>query len=204
MLKVLLVGVMVFYSGFFSTLAQAKSIVVLGDSISASYGFEVQHGWVALLEKKITTSHPDYTIINASISGDTTAGGLARLPDLLSKYQPEIVLLELGANDGLRGMSLKIMKKNLSKIIMQVKKSGAQVLLLSMRIPSNYGKRYTDMFYNSYQKVADKHNIPVVPFILEGVALDRSQMQSDGLHPNEKAQPIIANHIAPYLGSLME
>lgn len=203
MLKVLLVGVMVFYSGFFSTLAQAKSIVVLGDSISASYGFEVQHGWVALLEKKLTTSHPDYTIINASISGDTTAGGLARLPDLLSKYQPEIVLLELGANDGLRGMSLKIMQKNLSRIIMQVKESGAQVLLLSMRIPSNYGKRYTDMFYNSYQKVADKHNIPVVPFILEDVALDRSQMQSDGLHPNEKAQPIIANHIAPYLLTIL-
>lgn len=199
MLKFLLVGVMV----FFSTLTQAKSIVVLGDSISASYGFEVQHGWVALLEQKLKSSHPDYTMVNASISGDTTAGGLARLPLLLKQYQPEIILLELGANDGLRGMSLKAMQKNLSAIIKQSQKSGARVLLLSMRIPSNYGKRYTDMFYNSYQKVANKQKISVVPFILEGVALDKSQMQSDGLHPNEKAQPIIANHIAPYLLPLL-
>jgi len=199
MLKVLLVGMMV----FFSTLTQAKSIVVLGDSISASYGFEVQHGWVALLEQKLKSSHPDYTMINASISGDTTAGGLARLPLLLKQYQPEIILLELGANDGLRGMSLKAMQKNLSAIIKQSQKSGVRVLLLSMRIPSNYGKRYTDMFYNSYQKIAKKQNIPVVPFILEGVALDKSQMQQDGLHPNEKAQPIIANHIAPYLLPLL-
>ncbi|NOQ12851.1 MAG: arylesterase [Methyloprofundus sp.] len=199
MLKFLLVGMMV----FFSTLTQAKSIVVLGDSISASYGFEVQHGWVALLEKKIKSSHPDYTMINVSISGDTTAGGLARLPRLLKQYQPEIVLVELGANDGLRGMSLKAMQKNLSAIIKQSQKSGARVLLLSMRIPSNYGKRYTDIFYNSYQKVASKHKISVVPFILEDVALDKSQMQADGLHPNEKAQPIIANHIAPYLLPLL-
>ena len=199
MLKVLLIGMMV----FFSTLTQAKSIVVLGDSISASYGFEVQHGWVTLLEQKLKSSHPDYTMINASISGDTTAGGLARLPLLLKQYQPEIILLELGANDGLRGMSLKVMQKNLSAIIKQSQKSGVRVLLLSMRIPSNYGKRYTDMFYNSYQKIAKKHNIPVVPFILEGVALDKSQMQQDGLHPNEKAQPIIANHIAPYLLPLL-
>ena len=199
MLKFLLVGIMI----FFSTLIQAKSIVVLGDSISASYGFEVQHGWVALLEQKIKSSHPDYTMINASISGDTTAGGLARLPRLLKQYQPEIVLVELGANDGLRGMSLKAMQKNLSAIIKQSQKSGARVLLLSMRIPSNYGKRYTDMFYNSYQKVASKHKISVVPFILEDVALDKSQMQQDGLHPNEKAQPIIANHIAPYLLPLL-
>ena len=203
MLKFFLVGVIVFFSIFFSTLIQAKSIVVLGDSISASYGFEVQHGWVALLEQKLKSSHPDYTMVNASISGDTTAGGLARLPLLLKQYKPEIILLELGANDGLRGMSLKVMQQNLSAIIKQSLKSGARVLLLSMRIPSNYGKRYTDMFYNSYQKVASKHKISVVPFILEDVALDKSQLQSDGLHPNEKAQPIIANHIAPYLLPLL-
>lgn len=203
MLKFILIGVVVCFSTVFSTLSQAKSIVVLGDSISASYGFKVQHGWVYLLEQKLQSSHPDYTIYNASISGDTTAGGLARLPQLLKRYQPEVVLLELGANDGLRGMSLKAMQGNLSAIIKQSKKSGAQVLLLSMRIPSNYGKRYTDMFYNSFQKLANKHVIPVVPFILENVALDKSQMQSDGLHPNEKAQPIIANHIAPYLYPLL-
>ena len=199
MLKVFVIGVMI----FFSALTQAKSIVVLGDSISASYGFAVQHGWVALLQQKLKSSHPDYTMVNASISGDTTAGGLARLPSLLKQYQPEIILLELGANDGLRGMSLKVMQQNLSAIIKLTQKSGAQVLLLSMRIPSNYGKRYTDMFYDSYQKVANKHSIPVVPFILEDVALDKSHMQNDGLHPNEKAQPVIANHIAPYLLPLL-
>ncbi|RLA18753.1 MAG: arylesterase [Gammaproteobacteria bacterium] len=203
MLNILLIVIIVFSTTFFSTLAQAKSIVVIGDSISASYGFEEQHGWVALLEQKLITSHPDFTMHNASISGDTTAGGLARLPRLLKQYQPTIVILELGANDGLRGMSIKAMQENLSAIIKRSKKSGAQVLLLSMRIPSNYGKRYTDMFYNSYQKLASKHNISVVPFILEEIALDKSRMQQDRLHPNKKAQPIIANHISPYLIKLI-
>ncbi|WP_221895594.1 arylesterase [Bathymodiolus japonicus methanotrophic gill symbiont] len=188
---------------FFPTLAQAKSILVLGDSISANHGFEAQHGWVTLLQQKLNASHAEYTIYNASISGDTSAGGLARLPQLLKLYKPEILLLELGANDGLRGMSLISMQKNLSTIIAEAKKSGAEVLLLSMRIPSNYGKRYTDMFYSSYEKVAREQNISVVPFILNGIALDKSQMQNDGLHPNEKAQPIIANHVAAYLLPLL-
>ncbi len=199
MLKVILVGILL----VFSTLTQAKSIVVLGDSISASYRFEAQHGWVALLAKQIASSHPDYTVHNASISGDTTAGGLARLPQILTRYQPEIVILELGANDGLRGMSLITMQQNLTAMIEQAKKSGAEVLLLTMRIPSNYGKRYTDMFYNSYEKVAKNNNIALVPFILEGVALDKTLIQRDGLHPNEKAQPVITNHIVPYLLPLL-
>ncbi|OQK16492.1 arylesterase [Methyloprofundus sedimenti] len=199
MLKVILVGVLFFCS----TLTQAKSIVVLGDSISASYGFEVQHGWVALMAKQLASSHPDYTVHNASISGDTTAGGLARLPQILTRYQPEILILELGANDGLRGLSLKNMQQNLTAIIEQAKKSGAKVLLLTMRIPSNYGKRYTDMFYTSYEKIAKKSNITLVPFILEGVALDKSQIQRDGLHPNEIAQTVIANNIVPYLLPLL-
>ena len=203
MRNILLVGMMILMSGFFSTLAQAKSILVLGDSISANHGFEAQHGWVTLLQQKLNSSHAEYTVYNASISGDTTAGGLARLPQLLKLYQPQILLLELGANDGLRGMSLMSMQKNLSAIIAQAKKSGALVLLLSMRIPSNYGKRYTDMFYSSYEKVAIEQDISVVPFILDGIALNKSQMQSDGLHPNEKAQPIIANHIAAYLLPLL-
>ncbi|BCG65819.1 MAG: acyl-CoA thioesterase I [Methyloprofundus sp.] len=188
---------------FFATQIQAKSIVVLGDSISASYGIEVQHGWVALMQQKIQSSHPDYTIHNESISGDTTAGGLARLPRILKKYQPDIVLVELGANDGLRGMSLLTMQQNLAAIIHKAKKSGAQVILLSMRIPSNYGKRYTDMFYNSYQKLATQHDISAVPFILENIALNKKYMQRDGLHPNAKAQPFIAAHITPYVLPLL-
>lgn len=199
MFKFFFIGIIV----CFSTLAQAKSIVILGDSISASYGMEVNKGWVALLEQKLKPSHPDYTVHNESISGDTTAGGLARLPYIIKKYQPDIILLELGANDGLRGMSLHAMQQNLSAIIKQSKKSGAQVLLLSIRIPSNYGKRYTNMFYSSYEKLAIQHNIPLVPFILEGIALDNSHLQGDGLHPNVKAQAIIANHITPYLIPLL-
>ncbi len=184
-------------------MTQAKSIVVLGDSISASYGFEAQLGWVALMQQKIQVDHPDYTIYNESISGDTTAGGLARLPHILKKYQPDIIMLELGANDGLRGMSLTAMQKNLSAIIQLAKKSGAQVLLLSMRIPSNYGKRFTDMFYATYQKLSTEHHIPVVPFILENVALNKSHMQRDGLHPNALGQPTITEHIYPYLLKLL-
>ncbi len=199
MFKFFLIGMVVLYS----TAIQAKSILVLGDSISANHGIEVQHGWVALLEKKLQSSHPDYTVHNASISGDTTAGGLARLPRLLKQYQPEVLILELGANDGLRGLPINAMQANLGAMIEQAKQAGSQVLLLSMRIPSNYGKRYTDMFYNSYQKVASEQRILVVPFILKEVALDKSLMQHDGLHPNEKAQPIIANHIAPYLLQLL-
>jgi len=187
----------------FSSLTQAKSIVVLGDSISASHGFEAQQGWVALMQQKIQADYPSYTIHNESISGDTTAGGLARLPHILKKYQPDIIMLELGANDGLRGMSLTVMQKNLSAIIEKSQKSGAQVLLLSMRIPSNYGRRFTDMFYNTYQKLSIQHDIPVVPFILESVALNKSQMQDDGMHPNALAQPSITEHIYPYLLKLL-
>lgn len=199
MCKLLLIGLLVLVS----PLTLAKSIVVLGDSISASYGFEAQYGWVTLLQKRIKPSHPKYTIINASISGDTTAGGLARLPQLLKQYKPDIVLLELGANDGLRGMSIKLMQKNLSSIIERSKKSGAKVLLLSMRIPSNYGNRYTSSFYNSYKKVAERQNISVVPFILEDIALNKALMQVDGLHPNATAQPMIEKHIFPYLLPLL-
>lgn len=195
MFKFFLLGIVL----CFSSLTQAKSIVVLGDSISASYGFEAQQGWVALMQQKIQADYPSYTIYNESITGDTTAGGLARLPKILKKYKPDIIMLELGANDGLRGMSLTVMQKNLSAIIEKSKKSGAQVLLLSMRIPSNYGRRFTDMFYNIYKKLSTKHDIPVVPFILESVALNKSHMQRDGLHPNVLAQPIITEHIYPYL-----
>jgi len=199
MFKLALMGIVL----LFATQVQAKSIVVLGDSISASYGIEAKHGWVALMQEKIKTHHPDYTIHNESISGDTTAGGLARLPRILKKYQPDIILVELGANDGLRGMSLLTMQKNLAAIIQKSKQSGAQVLLLSMRIPSNYGKRYTDMFYNSYQKLAAEYHITAVPFILEAVALNKEYMQKDGLHPNAKAQPFITAHITPYLLPLL-
>ncbi len=188
----------------FSTTLSAKSIVVLGDSISASYGIETTKGWVSLLQQKITRSNLKYTVFNESISGDTTAGGLARLDKILQTYKPDVLVLELGANDGLRGLSPAVMKKNLAEIIRRSKTAGAEVLLLSMRIPPNYGKRYVEMFYNVYPALAKEMHVPFVPFILDDVALVKELMQKDGLHPNAKAQPIIVDKIWQYLQPILE
>jgi len=182
----------------------AKSIVVLGDSISAGYGLKVGQGWVSLLQKKFNNKDKPYILFNESISGDTTAGGLARIDDALSRHKPEWVLLELGANDGLRGLSPKLMKRNLAEMVKRSQNTGAKVLLLSMRIPPNYGKRYVDMFYMVYPQLAKELDIPFVPFILEDVALVEEMMQKDGLHPNAKAQPIIADKIWEYLNPILE
>ena len=182
----------------------AKSIVVIGDSISSGYGIETEKSWVVLLQQKLNKENKPYTIFNESISGDTTAGGLARIDNALTRHKPELVLLELGANDGLRGLSPKKMKSNLTEIIKRSQKAHAKVLLLSMRIPPNYGKRYVDMFYNIYPQLAKELNIPFVPFILEDVALIKELMQKDGYHPNVKAQPIIADKIWQYLYPILE
>lgn len=187
-----------------SVSAMGKSIVVLGDSISAAYGIEVGQGWVALVQNKLREKHKDYIVANESISGDTSAGGLARVDNILSRHKPNIVIVELGANDGLRGLSPTILKENLGQIVRRSKKSGARVLLLSMRIPPNYGKRYTDMFYNVYPQLSDELDTPYVPFILEDVALVKELMQQDGLHPNEKAQAMIVEKIWPHLEKLLE
>ena len=184
--------------------ASAKSIVVLGDSISAAYGIELGQGWVALVQAKLQEKHSDYTVNNESISGDTSAGGLARIDGVLSRHKPSVVIIELGANDGLRGLSPAVLKTNLAEITRRAKESGAKVLLLSMRIPPNYGKRYTDMFYNVYPDLSKELNVPYVPFILEDVALVKQLMQEDGLHPNEKAQAIIVEKIWPHLVKLLK
>ncbi len=187
-----------------SAAAMGKSIVVLGDSISAAYGFDVGQGWVSLVQQKLKENRSDYVVINESISGDTSAGGLARIDGILGRLKPAIVIIELGANDGLRGLSPAILKSNLAEIADRAKKSGAKILLLSMRIPPNYGKRYTEMFYNVYPQLAKTLNIPYVPFILEDVALVKELMQQDGLHPNEKAQALIVEKIWPHLAKLLE
>ena len=183
--------------------AFGKSIVVLGDSLSAAYGIDVGQGWVALVQHKLQQEHKDYTVNNESISGDTSAGGLARIDGVLSRHKPAIVIVELGANDGLRGLSPGILKNNLAEIVTRVQKTGGRVLLLSMRIPPNYGKRYTELFYNVYPQLSKEMGIPYVPFILEDVALAKELMQQDGLHPNEKAQAIIVEKIWPHLQKLL-
>ncbi len=181
----------------------AKSIVVLGDSISAGYGIEVSQGWVALLRDQLQSHNPPYSVHNESISGDTTAGGLARINPALQRHHPEIVIIELGANDGLRGLAPTLIKSNLTELVNRAQKAGAKVLLLSMRIPPNYGKRYTDMFYDIYPSLAKDLKIAYVPFILEDVALVNDLMQADGLHPNAKAQSLIVEKIWPQLKPLL-
>jgi acyl-CoA thioesterase-1 len=186
-----------------SVSTHGKSIVVLGDSISAAYGIDVGQGWVALVQKKLIDEGFDYQLINESISGDTTAGGLARTEQMLTNDHPSVVIIELGANDGLRGLPPKLIKQNLKAITDKVQQHGAKILFLSMRIPPNYGKQYTEMFYNIYPELAKETQAPFVPFILEDVALAKELMQQDGLHPNEKAQALIVEKIWPHLRKLL-
>jgi len=190
--------------GVMSMAVSAKSIVVLGDSISAGYGMDASQGWVNLLQQKFNREQKAHVISNESISGDTTAGGLARIDQALARHKPDIMLLELGANDGLRGLSPVEMKNNLIEMVRRSEKAGAKVMLLGMKIPPNYGKRYIDMFYNIYPQIAEELKVPLVPFILEDVAAKPEFMQIDGLHPNALAQPIIAEKIATYLQPLLK
>ena len=189
---------------FMSMTAGAKSIVVLGDSISAGYGIEVAEGWVALLQKKMHDNGSDHIFHNESISGDTTAGGLARIDKALTSHKPDIVVIELGANDGLRGLPPQLIKSNLTEIIHHAQNAGAKILLLGMKIPTNYGSRYINLFYNIYPQLATEQHIPYVPFIMEDVALNKEMMQQDQLHPNAKGQAIIADKVWTQLVQLLK
>ena len=180
--------------GLMSMTVNAKTIVVLGDSISAGYGIDVNAGWVSLLEKKLNENGAHHVVHNESISGDTSAGGLARLNHALD-FKPTIFILELGANDGLRGFQPSLIKNNLTQIIQRAQQTGAKVVLLSMKIPPNYGDRYITLFYDIYPHLAKELNTAYVPFIMEDVALTKAMMQADGLHPNEKGQPAIMNKV---------
>jgi acyl-CoA thioesterase I len=186
------------------SLVLAIVLALMGDSISAGYGIDVSESWVTLLQQKFKQAPSDYVIHNESISGDTSAGGLARIDSILSRYRPMMVLIELGANDGLRGLSPQAMKRNLSDIIRLSEKAGAKTMLLGMKIPPNYGKRYIEMFYDIYPQLAAELNVPLVPFILEGVALHPEMMQADGLHPNALGQPLIAQRIWEALWPLLK
>jgi acyl-CoA thioesterase-1 len=170
-----------------------KSLLVLGDSLSAAYGLLQSEGWVSLLEKQWQDGNYGIDVINAAISGDTTDGGLARLPRLLEQHQPTHVLIELGGNDGLRGGNINKMRENLNKMIALAKNTGAEVLLQDIEIPTNYGRRYTKMFSDSYELLAEENDVVYVPFFLNDIALDKTLMQQDGIHPNKTAQPLIAS-----------
>ncbi len=196
----LILGVIV---SFVSLSAFSSSILIMGDSISASHGIEVKHGWATLLQQRLEEKNLPFIVKNESISGETTAGGLARIDQVLEQHTPIIVLIELGANDGLRGLSPFVMKKNLVKMIRKSEQAGAKVLLLGMKIPPNYGKRYIETFFDVYRQLAEEHEVQRVPFLMEGVALDKRLMQRDGLHPNALAQPFILENIWPYLLSML-
>ncbi len=167
-------------------------IMVWGDSLSAAYGMPVEKGWVSLLQERLKETH---AVVNGSISGETTSGGLTRLPDALDLHEPDYVLLELGANDGLRGLSLKKMEENLDKMIELALEADAKLILLGIKIPPNYGMVYTDQFDKVFSDLSEKHKLPLLPFLLEGVALDDDLMQADGLHPTAEAQPKVLDNV---------
>ncbi len=180
-----------------------ETVLVLGDSLSAAYGVTMGSGWVTLLEQHLAEIDRPVVVVNASISGETTQGGLARLPDLLTQHSPGLVIIELGANDGLRGFPLPLIRANLAQMIQASKQAGARVLLLGMRIPTNYGSRYTSAFYDIYQQLAQQENTGLVPFLLDGIATEDTMMQDDGLHPNASAQPAILHNVLPALLPLL-
>lgn len=175
--------------------AEEKSLLILGDSISAGYGIEENKNWVFLLQESFKKDGQTLKIKNASVSGDTTKGGLTRIDSAFLNFNADYVLIELGGNDALRGYSLVSIKNNLEKIILRVKAEGAQAILMQIKIPPNYGKKYSDAFEAIYRKISKQENIPLFPFLLEKVALDSNLMQLDGIHPNLEAQPIIAQEV---------
>jgi len=170
-------------------------LLVLGDSLSAGYGMDRDQSWVSLLDNRLKEGGYSYRIFNSSISGDTTQGGLARLPRLLETYQPEIVIVELGANDGLRGINPDITRENLSRMIRQSQQAGALVLLAGIRLPPNYGPAYLQKFESIYGDLASEYDTLLVPFFMRGVAMSPEFLQADNIHPNEKGQPVLLDNV---------
>jgi acyl-CoA thioesterase-1 len=181
--------------------AQETKLLVLGDSLSAAYGLKQEQGWVSLLQD--AWQDQGIKVINAAISGETTDGALARLPRLLEQHSPTHIFVELGGNDGLQGHPVNKMRENIKKIIQLSLKSEAKVILQQMQIPTNYGKRYTRMFTDTYENLATEYELILLPFFLENIALDKSLMQRDGIHPNADAQIIIAKDMQKSLGEII-
>ena len=194
------------YSIYFSSLAAEEDLTLLvyGDSLSASYGIEEEQGWVNLLQIKLLSEKLPVAVINGSVSGETTTGGLARLPAMLDSYQPELVILELGGNDGLRGLPLNLMRENLAAMIDLAKISGAEVILTGIQIPPNYGPRYTVPFFDSYAALAEQKSLPLIPFLIDGIPEQPELMQNDGIHPRAEAQSMILDNVWPILKPQLE
>ncbi len=182
----------------------SETILVLGDSLSAAFGIEKEQGWVSLLQQRLNKNGYSHKVTNASISGETTAGGLARFKPLLERHQPTIVIIELGANDGLRGQSLRIMQQNIQKIIQKTRQQQGKVLLVGMQLPANYGLAYTSQFHRIYQKLSQQNDIPLVPFLMQGLEDNAKHFLPDRLHPTAAAQPILLSNIWKELEPLLK
>ncbi|MCG5512921.1 arylesterase [Ectothiorhodospira shaposhnikovii] len=184
--------------------AERPALLIMGDSLSAAWGIPVEQGWVALLERRLEESGQAWTVVNASISGETSRGGLTRLPRALERHQPELVIISLGGNDGLRGIALGEIRENLSRMIRLSRDSGAEVLLVGMQVPPNLGRHFTERFHRIYHELAEEYQVPLVPFLLEGVALEPDLMQADGIHPTAEAQPIMLDTVWTVLEAVLE
>lgn len=198
-------GILLFALALFASVAiasNARTVLVLGDSISAGYGVPTGAGWVDLLAKELAADG-SHRVINASISGETTEGGKLRLPALLAEHRPAVVIVELGGNDGLRGFQLAVTRANLETLIIAAQAAGARVLLAGMRIPPNYGPRYTEGFHALFSELAEAHGTALVPFLLDGIATLPDSMQADGIHPTAAAQPRILDNLRPALQPLL-
>lgn len=178
----------------------AKTIMIVGDSISAGYGMQPQQGWVHLLQKRLDQHYPkQHKVVNASVSGETTSGALARLPKLLQTHRPDVVVIELGGNDGLRGQPPQMIQKNLAALVQQSQKAKANVIVFGMKMPPNYGQAYSKAFENNYKVVSQQYKLKLLPFFMQGVAGNKGLMQQDQIHPNAKAQTILLNNAYPYI-----
>jgi acyl-CoA thioesterase I len=181
-----------------------RTLLVFGDSLSAAYGLQVDQGWVALLQKRLESQGYGYRVVNASVSGETTSGGRSRLARALELHKPAVVILELGANDGLRGLPVKEVQGNLAAMITAVRTTNSKLLLVGILLPPNYGQQYAAEFADMYRKLAADHKVALVPFLLDGVALDSRLMQADGLHPNALGQPPAFENVWRYLKPMLE
>jgi acyl-CoA thioesterase-1 len=205
-IRVLFLSVLLLCPALFARAAPAESpvILVVGDSLSAAYGIRLEQGWVALLQGRLESEGYGYRVVNASSSGETTGGALARLPRALERHRPAVVIIELGGNDGLRGLAVADVRRNFEGLIGRSRDAGADVLLVGMRIPPNYGPAYSGSFGKLYGQLASEYRLPLVPFFLDGIALDDSLMLEDGIHPNAAAQPKLLELVWPKLEPMLE
>lgn len=183
--------------------AQQRILLVWGDSLSAAFGISEEQGWVQLLSERIEREYPSFRVINGSVSGETTTGGLERLPAMLAEYRPELVILELGGNDGLRGIPVEAIRDNLAAMIRLIESDGGRVLLAGIRIPPNYGPRYTEPFHENYFNLAEEYELPLLPFLIEGIPENPELMQNDGIHPVAEAQPAILENVWTVLDPML-